>query len=74
MTAHAKVAETVVYWRVKGGRKINQLRYFVALAPEFAADAEAANREFQDDLDVYAAACAAGTAVIVSEPAAKGAK
>ena len=68
MTAHQKVAETVVYWRVRNGRKVNQLRYFVALAPEFAADAKAANAEFQDDLDVYAAACASGTAVIVSEP------
>lgn len=68
MAQPERIVEHVRYWRFRGQSKVHQLRYFVATAPEFDAEAAAANEEFADDLRLYSGACETGTAVIVSEP------
>ena len=71
MTAHHKVTLMPCRWHYKGQRKVHQFDYYVAVSPEFHADAEAMNAPVADQLAEYNAACASGTAVIVSEPGAK---
>lgn len=68
MAKPKRIGERVVYWRFKGQAKVHQLRYFVALVPDAADEAAAANEEFIDALDEYNGACETGTAVIVSHP------
>lgn len=65
-----RIEERPCYWRYKGHGKIHFTPYFAALIPDAHDEAEQANKDagYSDGIAEYAAACEAGTVVIVNGP------